>query len=77
MNTESNLRAVTEADEENSSNYIETDIHTGVQHVVIEDYTLPANVTELLRNTQIIHGSDMLISNRSSDHIVFVGKSIS
>ena len=76
MNSGNNLRVVAEADEENPSDRVETDIHAGVQHVVIEDYALPANVTELLRNTQIIHGSDMVVSNRLSDHIVFVGKLI-
>ena len=50
------------------------EIHAGIHHVEIRDYELPPDLAELLRNTRVVHGSDLVLNNRSSDHVVLVGK---
>ena len=49
-----------------------SELHDGV--VSVEEFSISPDLAELIRETRVIHGSNFLTSNRSRDHVMFIGK---
>ena len=49
-----------------------SEVHDGV--VSVEEFSISPDLAELIRETRVIQGSSFLTSNRSRDHVMFIGK---